>query len=151
MHKYTSVWISRWIVLGPRLWLMLALVMGLVMAVSLPTMAEPPSVWVWPEEVGWLWQRPSRVGRWVWRLGCVMWASRWSLLCRVGLLAGLVEASGMAAEYPGLGQVVWLPVVEWASASSAEPSWAGWAGPGPGSGERSGTGMCARSSTRGIS
>ena len=34
-------------------------------------------------------------------------------MCRVGLLAGLVGASGMAADCPGLGQVVWLPVVEW--------------------------------------
>ena len=86
MFKYTPLLISRWSVLGPRLWLMLALVMELVMAVSLPAMAEPPSVWVWPDEAGWLWQRPSRVGRWLWRLGRVMWASRWSLIGRVGLL-----------------------------------------------------------------
>ena len=151
MHKYTPVWISRWMVLGPRLWLLLALAVSLVAALNVPTEPGQSAIWVWPEERGWLWLRPSRVGRWVWRLGRVMWASRWSLICRVGLLAGLVGASGMAADCPGLGQVVWLPVVEWASASSAEPSWACWAGPGPGSGERSGTGMCARSSTRRIS
>ncbi len=34
MLKYTPLLISRWIVLGPRLWLMLVLVMGLVMTVT---------------------------------------------------------------------------------------------------------------------
>ena len=109
MFKYTPLLISRWIGLGPRLWLILAL----VMAVSLLTVAEPPTVWVWSDEVGCFWPRSSRVGRWVWRLGRVLWASRGSLIGRVGLLAGLVAASGRVADCPGLGQVVWLPVVEW--------------------------------------
>ena len=113
MLKYTPLLISRWIVLGPRLWLLLALVMGLVMGVSLPTMAEPPAVWVWPDEVGCFWPRSSRVGRWLWRLGRVMWASRWSLIGRVGLLTGLVAASGLATDCPRLRPLVWLPVVEW--------------------------------------
>ena len=81
MFKYTPLLISRWIGLGPRLWLILAL----VMAVSLLTVAEPPTVWVWSDEVGCFWPRSSRVGRWVWRLGRVLWASRWSLIGRVGL------------------------------------------------------------------
>jgi transposase-like protein len=113
MHKYTPVWISRWMVLGPRLWLLLALAVSLVAALNVPTEPDGCALWVWPEERGWLGLRPSRVGRWVWRLGRVMWASRRSLMCRVGLLVGLVGASGMAADCPGLGQVVWLPAVEW--------------------------------------
>ena len=48
------------------------------------------------------------MGRGLWRLGRVMWASRWSLIGRVGLLAGLVAASGLATDCP---QLVWLPVV----------------------------------------
>jgi hypothetical protein len=36
MYKYTPVWISRWMVLGPRLWLLLALAVSLVAALNVP-------------------------------------------------------------------------------------------------------------------
>ncbi len=122
MPKYTPLWISRWIVLGPRLWLWLALGVSLVVAVSVPADGEPLAYWLWPDERGWLtsassvepWLRPSRVGHWTWRLGRVVWASSLSLACRVGLMAGLVAASGLAVRSPAAWYWVWLPVADWA-------------------------------------
>ena len=113
MHKYTSVWISRWMVLGPRLWLLLALAVSLVAALNVPTEPGQSAIWVWPEERGWLWLRPSRVGRWVWRLSRIVRASSVCLACRVGLMASLVAASGLTATAPVAWHWVWLPVVDW--------------------------------------
>jgi len=124
MPKYTLVWISRWMVLGPRLWLLLALVLSLVVAMSLPQVPEPCAVWVWPDEVGRLRLRASRVGRWGWRLGRMVWASSLCLACRVGLIASLVAASGLAAHSPAAWYWVWLPVVDWALGVM------GWLNPG---------------------
>ena len=114
MPKYTLLWISRWIVLGPRQWLVWLLVVSLVAALTVPLELGQSAQWVWPDERGWLWQRPSRVGRWVWRLGQVVWAGRVCLACRVGLMASLVAASGLTAYTPAAWHWVWLPVVDWA-------------------------------------
>jgi len=68
MPKYTPLCILRWIVLGPRVWVWLLLIVGLVAVVSFPTDGNLPALWVWPDERsggGWEWP-PSRVGRWVW-------------------------------------------------------------------------------------
>jgi hypothetical protein len=97
MPKYTLSWISRWIVLGPRQWLVWVLAVSLVAALIVPLELSLPAQWVWPDERGWLWLRPSRVGRGVWRLGRIVWASRMCLACRVGLIASLVAASGLTA------------------------------------------------------
>jgi len=113
MPKYTLLWISRWIVLGPRQWLVWVLAVSLVAALTVPLELGLSAQWVWPDERGWLWQRPSRVGRWVCRLGQVVWAARVCLACRVGLMASLVAASGLTAHTPAAWYWVWLPVVDW--------------------------------------
>lgn len=100
MPKYTLLWISRWIVLGPRQWLVWVLAVSLVAALTVPLELGLSAQWVWPDERGWFWQRPSRVGRWVWRLGQVAWAAHVCLACRVGLMASLVAASGLTAHTP---------------------------------------------------
>ena len=41
MPKYTPLWISRWIVLGPRLWVWLLLIVSLVAVASFPTDGSP--------------------------------------------------------------------------------------------------------------
>jgi transposase-like protein len=115
MHQYTSSWISCWILSGPRLWLVLALVVSGVAALSVPTEVDQSAVWVWPDEaahIG-LEQRSSRIGRGVWRLGCVMWASRLCLTYRVGLMASWVAASGLAVRHPAVWHWLWLPVADW--------------------------------------
>jgi transposase-like protein len=113
MPKYTLLWISRWMVLGPRQWLVWVLAVSLVAALTVPLELGLSAEWVWPDERGWLWQRPSRVGRWVCRLSQVVWAARVCLACRVGLMASLVAASGLTAHTPAAWYWVWLPVVDW--------------------------------------
>ena len=116
MHKYTSLWISRWIVLGPRLWVWLILLVSLVVMASFPADGSPSARWVWPDERsggGWEWP-PSRAGRWVWRLSRVLQASRVCLVCRVGLLASLIAGSGLTVHCPDAWHLLWLPVGDWA-------------------------------------
>jgi transposase-like protein len=116
MTKYTPLCISRWIVLGPRLWVWLILIVSVVAVASFPTDGSPPARWVWPDEQsdgGWRW-RPSRTGRWMWRLSGVLLASSPCLACRVGLLAGLIVGSGWAVHCPAAWHLLWLPVGDWA-------------------------------------
>jgi transposase-like protein len=114
MSQYTPVWILRWIVLGPRLWVWMAVVVSLVVVlINLPV--DQPVGWVWPDEIrgsGWRW-RPSRVGRWVWRVGRVMYASSLHLACRVGLLASLIAGSGLTVRWPVAWHWLWLPIADW--------------------------------------
>ena len=122
MPKYTLSWICRWILLGPRWWLLLALVVSWVVALSVPLEVDPPAVWVWPDEIGrgggaarplGAGRRISRVGRWVWRVCQAVWISRWCLVCRVGLMLGVIAGSGLATDYPVVGYWGWLPVADW--------------------------------------
>jgi transposase-like protein len=115
MPKYTPLCISRWIVLGPRLWVWLILIVSLVAVASFPTDGSRSAVWVWPDERsdgGWRWP-PSRVGRWVWRLSRVLQGSSVCLVCRVGLLASLIAGSGWAVHCPGVWHLIWLPLADW--------------------------------------
>jgi transposase-like protein len=116
MPKYTPLWISRWIVLGPRVWVWLLLIVGWVAVVSFPTDGNLPALWVWPDERsggGWAWP-PSRVGRWVWRLSRVLQASSVCLACRVGLLASVIAGSGLTLHSPAVWHLIWLPLGDWA-------------------------------------
>ena len=115
MPKYTPLCISRWIVLGPRVWVWLLLIVGLVVIVSFPTEGSLPALWVWPDERsggGWAWS-PSRVGRWVWRLSRVLPASSVCLACRVGLLASVIVGSGLTLHSPAVWHLLWLPLGDW--------------------------------------
>jgi transposase-like protein len=115
MPKYTPLCISRWIVLGPRLWVWLILIVSLVAVASFPTDGRPPARWVWPDERsdgGWS-GPPSRVGRWVWRLSRVLQGSSVCLVCRVGLLASLIAGSGLAVHCPDTWHLIWLPLADW--------------------------------------
>jgi len=112
MPKYTSLWISRWIVLGPRLWVRLVVVMSLVVALSSP-LVDQPARWVWPDEPRGLWLPASRVGRWLWRVCRVVHASSVSLLCRVGLLTSLLVSSGVVADHPAVWSWIGLPLADW--------------------------------------
>ena len=116
MPKYTPLCISRWIVLGPRLWVWLILIVSWVAMVSFPTDSSPAALWVWPDERSdgeWRWP-PSRVGRWVWRLSRVLQGSSMCWVCRVGLLASLIAGSGLAVHCPAAWHWLWLPVGDWA-------------------------------------
>ena len=116
MPKYTPLWISRWIVLGPRLWVWLILIVSWVAVASFPTDGSPSALWVWPDERsdgGWRWP-PSRVGRWVWRLSRVLPASSVCRACRVGLLASLIAGSGLTLHSPAVWHWLWLPLGDWA-------------------------------------
>jgi len=115
MPKYTPLWISRWIVLGPRVWVWLLLIVGVVAVVSFPTDGNLPALWVWPDERsggGWEWP-PSRVGRWVWRLSRAMQASSVCLVGRVGLLASVIAGSDLAVHCPAAWHLLWLPLGDW--------------------------------------
>jgi len=115
MLKYTSLWIWRWIVRGPRLWVWLFLIVSVVAAASYPTDGRRAEVWVWPDERsgGWTWS-PSRVGRWGWRLSGVLQASSVCLACRVGLLASVIAGSGLTIHVPAVWHLIWLPLGDWA-------------------------------------
>ena len=116
MPKYTPLCILRWIVLGPRLWVWLILLVSWVAVASFPTDGSPSALWVWPDERssgGWSWP-PSRVGRWVWRLSRVLRASSLGLACRVGLLASVIAGSGLTVHTPSVWHLLWLPMSEWA-------------------------------------
>jgi len=115
MFKYTPVWISRWIVWGPRLWVWLLLIVSVVTVAGFATDGSAAAWWVWPDERsdGWAWP-PSRVGRWVWRLSRVLQASCVCLVCRVGLLASLLAGSGLPVHCPAAWHLIWLPVGDWA-------------------------------------
>jgi transposase-like protein len=115
MPKYTPLWISRWIVLGPRLWVWLLLIVSVVAVMSCSADGRPVEVWVWPDEVsGGGWARPpSRTGRWVWRLIGVLRASSLCLVSRVGLLAGLIVGSGLPVHCPVVWHLLWLPMTDW--------------------------------------
>ena len=112
MPKYTSLWISRWIVLGPRLWVRLVVVMSLVVALSSP-LVDQPACCGWPDELRGLWLPPSRVGRWLWHVCRVVHASSVSLLCRVGLLTSLLVSSGVVVEHPAAWSWIGLPLADW--------------------------------------
>ena len=114
MFKYTLVWISRWIVMGPRLWVWLLLVVSMVVVAGLVTDGRMAAWWVWSDErsSGWAWQ-PSRTGCWVWRLLGVIHASSTCLVCRVGLLAGLLAGSGLVDRGPAAWCLLGLPIAEW--------------------------------------
>lgn len=117
MSQYTPFSISRLIWLGPRAWLALLLIVGLLFGLSVPGFFRPPTAWVWrtaAEARAWP-LRPSRIGRWVWRVQHVLRASGKTLLGRVGLLAGLLAASGLPTRCPWIWHWLWLPVIEWAS------------------------------------
>jgi transposase-like protein len=115
MPKYTPLWISRWIVMGPRVWVWLLLIVGLVAVASFPIDGHLPAVWVWPDERsgGWTWP-PSRVGRWAWRLSRVLQASSVCQACRVGLLASVITGSGLTIHSPAVWHLIWLPLGDWA-------------------------------------
>jgi hypothetical protein len=115
MSHYTPILIFRWMLLGPRAWLLLALVMGLVIGLSLPTAPAPRAPWVWSAESrpGWFWLHPSRLGRWVWRWVHLVQATGWRVICRTILIAGLVAGSELATPWPWVGHLIWLPVVDW--------------------------------------
>ena len=115
MPKYTLLWILRWIVWGPRLWVWVLLIMSVVAVTSCPTDDRLVEVWVWPNERsggGWAWP-PSRAGRWVWRLSGVLGASSLCVACRMGLLAGLLVGSGLTVHTPDVWHLIWLPLAEW--------------------------------------
>ena len=115
MPKYTLLWISRWIVLGPRVWVWWLLIVSVVAVMGCPTDGRPVEVWGWPDEMRggqWAWP-PSRVGRWVWRLSCVTQASSVYLACRVGLLASVIAGSGLAVHCPAAWHLIWLPLGDW--------------------------------------
>ena len=119
MCKYTPAGITRWIQLGPRAWLVLMLLVGLIGGLGglAHGRADQDAAWVWPAEadLGGVGLCPSRIGRRVWRLCRVVRASGMRLVCRMGLLASLLAASGLTLP-PGCAGVwhwVWLPLVEW--------------------------------------
>jgi transposase-like protein len=115
MPKYTPLCLSRWIMLGPRLWVWLLLIVGWVAIVSFPPDGNLPALWVWPDETnggGWEWPL-SRVGRWVWRLSRVLQASSVCLVCRVGLLASVIAGSGLTVHFPAVWHLIWLPLGDW--------------------------------------
>ena len=115
MRKYTPLWISRWIVLGPRLWVWLLLIVSVVTVMSCSADGRPVEVWVWPDEAsGGGWARlPSRTGGGVWRLIGVLRASSLCLVSRVGLLAGLIVGSGLPVHCPVVWHLLWLPMTDW--------------------------------------
>ncbi len=115
MPQYTPFWISRYIVLGPRAWVLLAIVLGLLMGLAVPMSSSQRPSWVWADEKrqGILWLRPSRIGRWVWHLCGVLRASSVALICRVGLMHVLVTGSGLTTYWPELQHLLWLPVTDW--------------------------------------
>lgn len=115
MPQYTRFWILRYIVLGPRAWVLLIIGLGLLLGLATPLdLSQRPS-WVWRDQEwrGVFWLRPSRIGRGLGRLLGVLWSSRWTLLCRIGLMHVLVVGSGLAADWPALQHLVWLPVADW--------------------------------------
>jgi transposase-like protein len=114
MPKYTPLWISRWIVLGPRLWVWGLLIVSVMTVAGLAPDGTAAAWWVWPDERsgGWAWP-PSRVGRWVWRLSRVVQGSSVCVGCRVGLLASLIAGSGLTVDCPAAWHLIWLPVGEW--------------------------------------
>lgn len=115
MLKYTPSWISRGILSGPRGWLSLVLVVSLVCGLNFPLGATHGRDGVWWPEIGggWPWLRPSRIGRWVWRACRLVQASGLRLVCRVGLVAVLVEASGLPQHRPATWLLVGLPAMDW--------------------------------------
>jgi len=115
MHQYTPIWIFRYLLLGPRAWLLFFLILGLVIGLGLPTAPDQRAMWVWPPEAGpgGFWLRPSRIGRWVWRLARIVQASGWRVVCRLLLMAGLVAGSGLATHWLWVGHLIWLPIVDW--------------------------------------
>jgi len=101
--------------MGPRVWVWLLLIVGVVAVASFPTDGNLPAVWVWPDERsggGWAWP-PSRVGRWVWRLSRAMQASSVCLVGRVGLLASVIVGSDLAVHCPAAWHLLWLPLGDW--------------------------------------
>jgi transposase-like protein len=70
-------------------------------------------VWADEQPRGIFWLRPSRLGRWVWRLCRLLRASSGVLLCRVGLLQVLLTGSGLTTDFPALQHLVWVPVADW--------------------------------------
>ena len=70
-------------------------------------------MWADEEGRGILCRRPSRIGRWVWRLCGVLHASSIALVCRVGLMHVLIAGSGLTAYWTELRHLVWLPVADW--------------------------------------
>jgi transposase-like protein len=115
MNKYTPKWIFRVIVLGPRGWLSLLLVVSLVCGLSFSPDTAPSREEGWlPETRGGRLRWPaSRMGRWVWRACRLIQASSVRLACRVGLMLGLVEASGIREAYPTGWLLVGLAVIDW--------------------------------------
>lgn len=117
MVKYTSFWILRGMVAGPRAWLVVLVALSLIVSLGWPAHIEPGAGGAWLPAVRrgwwWRWRHPSRIGRWLWRVGWIVRASSLRLVCRVGLLGILVELSGLARLQPGLLALAGLPVVEW--------------------------------------
>ena len=115
MNKPNPEWIFRAVVLGPRSWLSLLLAVSLVCGLGYGLGNVPARDGAWQPEVsgGWLWWPASRIGRWVWRACRLVQASSVCLMCRVGLMSVLVEASGIARSCSAAWLLVGLPVLEW--------------------------------------
>lgn len=115
MSHYTHFSISRWILLGPRAGLVLILILGLLLGVSVPSRSHPRAPWIWLEAAAPqpLRLRPSRVGRWVWRLSRLVSASFWPWACRVGLLASVLAASDLPSHGTWVWHWLWVPVADW--------------------------------------
>jgi len=115
MSPSTHFPILRYLVLGPRAWMLLLIVLGLLWGLTLPLSSSQRPSWVWGDADwhGLFWLRPSRIGRWVGRLCGVLRTSSVPLLGRMGLLQILITGSGLTTLWPECRYWVWLPVLEW--------------------------------------
>jgi transposase-like protein len=115
MYKCTPNWISCGVLAGPCGWLRWAVVVSLVCGLSCPLGATRGWERAWVAECsgGWPRLRPSWLGRWAWRAGRIIQGSSLRLVCRVGLVMLLVEASGVSRQSPGAWGLAGLPVLEW--------------------------------------
>jgi hypothetical protein len=109
MSPSTHFPILRYLVLGPRAWMLLLIVLGLLWGMTLPLSSSQRPSWVWGDADwhGLFWLRPSRIGRWVGRLCGVLRTSSVPLLGRMGLLQILITGSGLTTLWPECRYWVW--------------------------------------------